>query len=214
MADIELRGVSFAYPRQARVLDMVSLHVATGTCLAILGPSGSGKTTILRLVAGLETPDAGEVRVGGRIVSQVRPEARNIGLVTQIPALYPQLDVKSNLGFALKFQPVDRIERERRVKSITEALELTALVDRMPHELSGGEKQRVALGRALVRQPAVLLLDEPLASLDVPLRANVRETVIAARKRLAMTTLWVTHDPLEAGSVGDRVVTLEAGRIV
>jgi ABC-type sugar transport system ATPase subunit len=214
MADVVLTAVSFTFPGGGRAVDGVSLAVPAGEGLAILGPSGCGKTTLLRLVAGLEFPTAGEVRVGGREVSRVRPEDRGVAIVPQVPVCYPQLSVRDNLGFALRFRPVAKDEAARRVKDVAAGLGLSELLDRMPHQLSGGQRQRVSLGRALVRRPAVLLLDEPLAHLDVPLRAAVRDAVTAYRKQYAMTTLWVTHDPAEADAAGDWVGEMEAGKLL
>src|SRR5262249_17970954 len=158
MADVSLERVSFVFPGGGRAVDGVSLRVAGGECVAVLGASGCGKTTLLRLVAGLEVPTAGEVRLGGRVVTEPRPEDRNVGLVPQVPAAYPQLSVRENLGFGLRFRAVPRDEADRRVKEVAAVLGLSGLLDRLPHQLSGGERQRVALGRAIVRRPAVLLL--------------------------------------------------------
>jgi multiple sugar transport system ATP-binding protein len=214
MAEVRLEAVSFVFPGGVRAVDGVSLLVAAGECLAVLGPSGCGKTTLLRLVAGLEEPTAGEVRVGGRVVSWVRPEDRDVGLVPQVPAVYPHLTARENLGFGLRFRAVAKDEAQRRVNEVAAALGLTELLGRLPHQLSGGERQRVALGRALVRRPAVLLLDEPLAHLDVPRRAAVRDEVIRLRKHFGMTALWVTHDPAEAAAAGDRVAEMDAGKLL
>lgn len=214
MVDVALTAVSFVFPGGVRAVSDVTLTVAVGECLAVLGPSGCGKTTLLRLVAGLEVPTTGEVRVGGRIVSRVRPEDRNVALVPQVPAVYPHLSVRDNLGFGLMYRAVARDEIARRVKQVAAALDVAALLDRWPHQLSGGQRQRVVLGRALVRRPAVLLLDEPLGQLDVPLRAAVREEVTRLRKQFGMTTLWVTHDPVEATAAGDRQAEMESGLLV
>ena len=214
MADVALSGVSFAFPGGVRALNAVTLSVAAGECVAVLGPSGCGKTTLLRLVAGLDKPAAGEVRVGGRVVTDVRPEARGVGFVPQVPVAYPQLSVRANLGFALRFLPVPPDEAARRVADVAAALGLSDLLDRLPHQLSGGQRQRVSLGRALVRRPAVLLLDEPIAHLDVPLRAAVREYVTDFRRQYRTTVIWVTHDPAEANAAGDRVIEMDAGTIL
>ena len=214
MTEVRLEGVSKIYPGGVRAPDGVSLTVAAGECVAVLGPSGCGKTTLLRLVAGLEEPTAGRVLVGGRDVNRLRPQDRGVSLVAQTPVLYPTLTARENLRFSLRFQPVPAAEADRRVTEVAAALGLAELLGRMPHQLSGGQQQRVALGRALVRRPAVLLLDEPLAHLDVPLRAAVREAVLGVRKTVGMTALWVTHDPAEAAAVGDRVIEMGAGKVV
>ncbi|HUR54267.1 MAG TPA: ABC transporter ATP-binding protein [Gemmataceae bacterium] len=198
------------YPRGVRAVRDVTLAVAAGECVAVVGPSGCGKTTLLRLVAGLEVPTTGEVRLGGRIVTSIRPQDRDIALMSQGHALYPQLTVRENLAFGLRFRDVPRTEVEKRVGEMAEMLGLTPLLDRLPHQLSGGQQQRVALGRCAARRPAVLLLDEPLSHLDAPLRAGVRAEIVRVRKQFGMTAMWVTHDPDEARAVGERVVEMKA----
>ena len=211
--DIQLDGVTKVYPGGVRAVTGVTLTVAAGACVAVVGPSGCGKTTLLRLVAGLEEPTTGEVRLGGRVVTHLRPQDRDIALMSQGHALYPQLTVRENLAFGLRFRAVPRDEIERRVRQVAESLGLAALLDRLPHQLSGGQQQRVALGRCAVRRPAVLLLDEPLAHLDAPLRAGVGAEIVRVREQYGITTLWVTHDPDEARAVGDRVIDMTGGGI-
>lgn len=210
MPDITLDRVSKTYPGGVRAVGDITLSLAAGECVAVVGPSGCGKTTLLRLVAGLEEPTSGEVMIGGRVVTSVRPQDRDIALMSQGHALYPQLTVRDNLAFGLRFRDVPRIEIEKRVHEMAELLGLTALLDRLPHQLSGGQAQRVALGRCTVRRPAVLLLDEPLSHLDAPLRTGVRAEILRVRREIGMTAMWVTHDPDEARAVGDRVVEIKA----
>jgi ABC-type sugar transport system ATPase subunit len=212
MAELRFEGVSKVYPNGVRAVDGVTFAVETDT-VAIVGPSGGGKSTLLRLAAGLEEPTAGTVTLGGRPVTAIPPEARGVAMAFQIPALYPHLTVRENLAFALRYQPIPAAEGAERVSIAAAALDIAGLLDRMPHELSGGQRQRVALGRCLVRRPAVLLLDEPLAHLDVPLRAAVRAVVTNHEIAFATTVLWVTHDPQEARQVAKRVLTMEGGRL-
>jgi ABC-type sugar transport system ATPase subunit len=210
MPDITLDRVSKVYPGGATALSDITLSLAAGECVAVVGPSGCGKTTLLRLVAGLEEPTAGEVKIGGRIVSRIPPQDRDVSLMPQGNALYPQFTVRENLAFGLRFRAVPPAEIAKRVNDTAGMLELTALLDRLPHQLSGGQQQRVALGRCAVRRPAVLLLDEPLSHLDAPLRAGVRAEILRVRREFGMTAMWVTHDPDEARAVGDRVVEMKA----
>jgi ABC-type sugar transport system ATPase subunit len=214
MADVRLSGVAKVYPGGVRAADGITLSVAGGECLAVVGPSGCGKTTLLRLIAGLEAPTAGAVRLGGRDVGTLRPQDRDVAIVFQAPALYPQLTTFENLAFGLRARKADPAEVERRVREAAAALGLADLLGRLPHELSGGQQQRVALGRALVRRPAVLLLDEPLAHLDAPLKGRVRDEVVRTRRQFGITSVWVTHDPGEAAAVGDRVAEMAAGQVV
>jgi len=213
MTDIRFENVSKTYPGGVRAADGVSLAVMSGETVAIVGPSGGGKTTLLRLAAGLEEPTSGAVTLGGRAVTAIPPEARGLAMAFQVPALYPHLTVRENLGFPLRYQSVPAGEAAERASAAAAALEIADLLDRMPHELSGGERQRVALGRCLVRRPAVLLLDEPLAHLDVPLRAAVRSVITNHTIAFATTVLWVTHDPQEARQVAKRVLEMREGRL-
>ena len=212
MGEVRFEGVSKVYAGGVRAADGVSLVVAAGERLAVVGPSGGGKTTLLRLAAGLETPTSGEVRLGGRLVTEIPPEERSVAMAFQVPALYPHLTVRGSLAFPLRYHPAP--DAEQRIRDTAVSLDIAGLLDRMPHELSGGQRQRVALGRCLVRRPAVLLLDEPLSQLDVPLRAAVREVILGACREWGTTVMWVTHDPAEAAAVGDRVAEMRGGRLV
>jgi ABC-type Fe3+/spermidine/putrescine transport system ATPase subunit len=202
-----------------QALNDVSLDVATGEAVVILGPSGCGKTTLLRLIAGLEVPDDGEIRLAGTQVSApgralVPPHNRGIGYVFQDLALWPHLTVHENLDFALESARMPRIERRARAHEVLTLVRIEQLSNRFPHELSGGEQQRVALARALVSQPRVLLLDEPLSSLDPELRATLRAELARLQRALGVTTIYVTHDTEDVAVLADRVVEMRAGRIV
>lgn len=197
----------------------VSLDVAAGEVVVILGPSGCGKTTLLRLIAGLDVPDSGEIWLSGSQVaaagrSMVPPYKRAIGFVFQDLALWPHLSVRGNLDFVLESARVARSERSARAEEILGLVRIEALGDRYPHELSGGEQQRVALARALVGKPRVLLLDEPLSSLDPELRATLRAELAQLTRRVKVTAMYVTHDRDDAAAVGERVVQMRDGRII
>ena len=207
-------GVTRAYSPGVAALDVLDLTIKEGERLAVLGPSGSGKTTLLRLIAGLETPDEGTIRIDGRDTRGVPPHQRDVAMVFQNPALYPHLNVMKNLAFGLKARRVGRRERNTRTREMAEMLGLARLLNRKPDELSGGERQRVALGRAVVRKPRVLLLDEPFSNLDEPLRAVLRAELIAIHQRFGSTLVHVTHDQVEALSLGDRVAVLDQGRLM
>jgi multiple sugar transport system ATP-binding protein len=189
----------------------LDLDVGDGELLVLVGPSGSGKSTALRMLAGLEPLDAGAVYIGDRDVSNVRPRDRDIAMVFQNYALYPQLTVAENMGFALKQHGVPKQERVARVRETARILDLEAFLDRKPKHLSGGQRQRVAMGRAIVRQPAVYLMDEPLSNLDAKLRVQTRTEVVELQTRLGVTTVYVTHDQVEAMTMGDRVAVLKDG---
>jgi multiple sugar transport system ATP-binding protein len=192
-------------------VDSLSLDIADGELLVLVGPSGSGKSTALRMLAGLEPLDAGAVHIGDRDVSNVRPRDRNIAMVFQNYALYPQLSVAENMGFALKQHGVPKEERIARVRETARILDLEPFLDRKPRHLSGGQRQRVAMGRAIVRQPAVYLMDEPLSNLDAKLRVQTRAEVVELQHRLGVTTVYVTHDQVEAMTMGHRVAVLKDG---
>jgi ABC-type sugar transport system ATPase subunit len=209
---IRLESLSKAYGR-VTALDGVDLDVRTGELLTLVGPSGSGKTTILRLIAGLESPDRGRVLVGGRDVAAVAPHRRAVAMVFQDYALYPHLTVRGNLLFGLRVRRVARAEADRLARGAAERLGIADLLDRYPDQMSGGQRQRVALARALVRDPSVYLLDEPLASLDAPLRFATRADLLAMHRQLRTTMIHVTHDQAEAMMLGDRVVVLDRGRV-
>jgi ABC-type sugar transport system ATPase subunit len=192
----------------------LDLTVPAGELLVVLGPSGSGKTTLLRLIAGLQAPSTGSVWIGGRDVTDFAPHLRDVAMVFQHPALYPHLTIFDNLAFGLRARSAPRHELRTRVNTIAGMLELDQLLERRPVELSGGEQQRVAIGRALVRQPRVILLDEPFSNLDLPLRANLRERVVQLQRKFGTTLIHVTHDQGEALVMGHRVVVLDRGRML
>jgi multiple sugar transport system ATP-binding protein len=227
MVMLALEGVVKTYPSGTVALRNVSLNVGDGELLVLLGPSGCGKTTLLRLVAGLEQPTAGTIRLGGRAVNDEPPRRRDVALVFQRPALYPHLSARENLAFGLRLAhrgpwwrrllPVGEVplstEDVERITAAAEVLGLVGLLDRRPAELSGGEQQRVALGRALVRRPGLLLLDEPLSNLDAQLRLEMRRQLLLLRRRFRATMIHVTHDQDEALNLGDRVAILDRGTL-
>ncbi len=223
MADVTLAGVEKRYPQNITAVSDLTLHVNDGELLTVLGPSGCGKTTTLRLIAGLEKPTHGQVRIAGRVVNALPPHRRQLALVFQRPALYPFLTVGQNLAFGLELGRsglwpwgaghAGRAEIAARVADTARLLRIDRLLDRRPLELSGGEQQRVALGRALVRRPQALLLDEPLASLDAPLRLEMRREMHLLQRHLRATMVYVTHDQEEALTLGDRVAVLWQGRL-
>ena len=192
-------------------VDSLNLDIADGELLVLVGPSGSGKSTALRMLAGLEPLDSGAIHIGDRDVSNVRPRDRDIAMVFQNYALYPQLSVAENMGFALKQHGVPKEERITRVRETARILDLEPFLDRKPRHLSGGQRQRVAMGRAIVRQPAVYLMDEPLSNLDAKLRVQTRTEVVELQARLGVTTVYVTHDQVEAMTMGHRVAVLKDG---
>ena len=198
---------------QAPAVDRLDLELEDGELLVLVGPSGSGKSTALRMLAGLEEVDGGAVYIGERDVTDIAPKHRDIAMVFQNYALYPYLDVRSNIGFPLKVAGVRKAERERRVSDAAEMLGLSSLLDRKPAQLSGGERQRAAMGRAIVRNPQVFLMDEPLSNLDAKLRVRMRVDIAALQRQLGVTTLYVTHDQVEAMTMGQRVAVLRDGRL-
>ena len=196
---------------QIPAVSQLDLDIADGEFMVLVGPSGSGKSTALRMMAGLEDVDEGEIRIGGQDVSQKPPKDRDIAMVFQNYALYPHMTVAENMGFALKLQRVSKDERNAKVRRAAELLDLEAYLDRKPKALSGGQRQRVAMGRAIVREPSVFLMDEPLSNLDAKLRVETRANIAALQARLGTTTVYVTHDQVEAMTMGDRVAVLKAG---
>ncbi len=192
-------------------VDELDLDIGDGELLVLVGPSGSGKSTALRMLAGLEPLDGGAIRIGDRDVSNVRPRDRDIAMVFQNYALYPQLSVAENMGFALKQKKVPKEERTARVREAARVLDLEPYLERKPKNLSGGQRQRVAMGRAIVRKPAVYLMDEPLSNLDAKLRVQTRTEVVELQNRLGVTTVYVTHDQVEAMTMGHRVAVLKDG---
>jgi len=195
-------------------LDSLDLDISDGEFMVLVGPSGSGKTTALRMLAGLEPLDGGRVEIGGRDVSDVPPKDRDIAMVFQNYALYPQKTVADNMAFALKMQKVPKADRDRRVMEAARLLDLDeGLLSRKPRQLSGGQRQRVAMGRAIVREPKVFLMDEPLSNLDAKLRVQTRSQIAELQRRLQITTVYVTHDQVEAMTMGHRVAVLSQGQL-
>ena len=213
MARVELVRLSKTFADGTRALVDLDLAVDDGEFLVLVGPSGCGKSTALRLLAGLEPPDGGEIRIDGELVTALSPQQRNIAMVFQNYALYPHMSVRANLAFPLRMRKFARAEIASRVQAAAELLELGALLERRPQELSGGQRQRVAMGRAIVREPRVFLMDEPLSNLDARLRVQIRTDIANLQRRLGTTTLYVTHDQVEAMTLGQRVAVLNAGRL-
>ena len=212
MAEVDYLEATRLYPGTPKpAVNKLNLTVADGELLVLVGPSGSGKSTALRMLAGLEPLDAGRILIGGNDVSNVRPRERDIAMVFQNYALYPNLDVAQNMGFALKQQGVRKEERAKRVQEVAKLLDLEPYLGRKPRNLSGGQRQRVAMGRAIVRRPRVYLMDEPLSNLDAKLRVQTRAELVELQKRLAVTTVYVTHDQVEAMTMGHRVAVLRDG---
>jgi multiple sugar transport system ATP-binding protein len=212
MARVELRKLRRRYPgADTAALSGLDLEVGDGELLVLVGPSGCGKSTALRLIAGLDTPDGGTIRIDDRDVGDVPPQDRDVAMVFQGYALYPHLTARDNIAFPLKMRGVGPAERRRRVDEVAAMLGLSRLLDRRPGELSGGERQRVAMGRAVVRSPKVFLFDEPLSNLDAALRGELRVEIAALVRRLGVTSLYVTHDQVEAMTMGDRIAVLRGG---
>lgn len=212
MAVVETRGIKKHFD-EVRAVDGVDLSVREGEFLVLLGPSGCGKTTLLRMIAGLEQPTAGDVLIGGQTVTDLPPRDRQIGMVFQSYALYPHMSVFDNIAFPLKAQRVPRRAMTEKVERAASLLGIEKLLKRKPRQLSGGERQRVALARALVKEPTVLLLDEPLSNLDAKLRASARDELQRFQRRLGITTIFVTHDQIEAMGLGDRIAVMYQGRV-
>ncbi|MGO4220496.1 ABC transporter ATP-binding protein [Lysobacter sp. TAF61] len=213
MAKVTLDRLRKVYPNGFVGVDDASFEIADGELLVLVGPSGCGKSTLLRMIAGLEQISSGELRIGERLVNDVAPKDRDIAMVFQSYALYPHMSVAENLGFGLMLRGAGKDEIGRRVREAAAMLELESLLDRKPAALSGGQRQRVALGRALVRQPQVFLLDEPLSNLDAKLRASTRVEIARLHRQLGTTMVYVTHDQIEAMTLGQRIVVLDKGRI-
>jgi multiple sugar transport system ATP-binding protein len=213
MARVELEHVDKTFPDGTRAAADVTLQVADSELLVLVGPSGCGKSTVLRLVAGLETATAGTIRIGDRVVNDVRPQERNVAMVFQDYALYPHMTTRRNLEFPLRMRRQRRSEIDRSVARVAGLLEIGHLLDRLPRQLSGGQRQRVAMGRALVREPAASLLDEPLSNLDPRLRVQVRAEIQDLQARTRTTMLYVTHDQVEAMTLGHRVAVMDSGRL-
>ncbi|MEN9630906.1 MAG: hypothetical protein RJA10_4134 [Pseudomonadota bacterium] len=216
MGAISLRSVEKTYgsgAKSVKVIHGVNAEIPDGEFIVIVGPSGCGKSTLLRMVAGLEEITGGEIHIGGRIVNKLEPAERDIAMVFQNYALYPHMTVYENMAYGLKIAKVPKAEIEVRVQKAAKILELGALLDRTPRQLSGGQRQRVAMGRAIVRQPAVFLFDEPLSNLDAKLRAQTRLEIQKLHRELGVTSMFVTHDQVEAMTLAQRMIVMNAGRI-
>jgi sn-glycerol 3-phosphate transport system ATP-binding protein len=213
VAEVRYEQIRKVFAGETVALEDFTLTIADGEFMILVGPSGCGKTTALRLVAGLERPTAGRIGIGDRIVNDVSPRDRDIAMVFQNYALYPHMTVYRNLAFGLKERKVARAEINRRVREIGEMLGLEELMKRRPAQLSGGQRQRVAMGRALVREPKAFLLDEPLSNLDAKLRVQMRAELKRLHQRLGITTIYVTHDQVEAMTLGDRIAVMSAGQL-
>jgi ABC-type sugar transport system ATPase subunit len=213
MASITLTALTLTYPNGTRAVDGVDLTLEDGAFLAILGPSGCGKSSLLRLIAGLEAPTSGSIRMDGADVTRLEPKDRDVAMVFQGLALYPHMTVAENMALGLRARKTPADETDRRVKEAAETLGLTRYLRKRPRELSGGERQRVAVGRALVRRPKIFLFDEPLSSLDAQLRQELREELARLHRLTRTTSIYVTHDQKEALSLGDQVLVMSAGRV-
>jgi len=216
VAAISLRAIQKTYgngPKSVKVIHGVDAEISDGEFIVIVGPSGCGKSTLLRMVAGLEEITGGEIHIGGRIVNRLEPSERDIAMVFQNYALYPHMSVFDNMAYGLKIAKVPLAEIKTRVDKAARILELGALLERRPRELSGGQRQRVAMGRAIVRQPAVFLFDEPLSNLDAKLRAQTRLEIQKLHRELGITSLFVTHDQVEAMTLAQRMMVMNAGRM-
>jgi sn-glycerol 3-phosphate transport system ATP-binding protein len=213
MANVTLRNVRKAYPNGFEAIKGINVDIADGQFCVLVGPSGCGKSTLLRMVAGLETITSGEIDIGGRIVNQIEPADRDIAMVFQNYALYPHMSVYNNMAYGLRNRGMAKPEIETRVQEAARILELTAMLDRKPRQLSGGQRQRVAMGRAIVRQPKLFLFDEPLSNLDAKLRIAMRVEIRKLQRRLSTTSIYVTHDQLEAMTLADILVVMNAGQV-
>ena len=212
MSTVDIRNVRKSYSNH-EVIHGVSVHIPDGEFVALVGPSGCGKSTLLRMIAGLEEITAGEIVIGDRVVNDVAPKHRDIAMVFQNYALYPHMNVRDNMGFALRQRGTPKAEIQSRVMEAARILGLDQLLDRKPRALSGGQRQRVAMGRAIVRQPNVFLFDEPLSNLDAKLRGEMRSELKELHQRLQTTTVYVTHDQIEAMTLADRVVVMNSGNV-
>jgi multiple sugar transport system ATP-binding protein len=212
-ASVTMHRLTKIYPTGVTAVRDLDLHIDAGEFVVLVGPSGCGKTTALRMVAGLERISAGTLRFGDRVVNDVPPRQRDVAMVFQSYALYPHLTVAQNIGFWMENQKIPDTERQRRVRDTAAILGLTEQLNRKPRQLSGGQKQRVAMGRAIVREPAIFLMDEPLSNLDAKLRVQMRAEMLAVQRRIGAATLYVTHDQIEAMTMGDRVAVLRDGQL-
>ena len=213
MAAVTLDKVTKIYPNGFQAVTDLSLELVDGEFLVLVGPSGCGKSTALRMIAGLEDISGGELKLGDRRVNEVEPKDRDIAMVFQNYALYPQMTVRENIAFPLKLRKVGKSDLHRQVEEAAQILELTEQLDKKPAQLSGGQRQRVAMGRAIVRQPALFLMDEPLSNLDAKLRVQMRADIAGIQRELGVTTFYVTHDQVEAMTMGDRVAVIKDGHL-
>jgi sn-glycerol 3-phosphate transport system ATP-binding protein len=213
VAEIVLKDVQKSYTKDVRVIHGVTMAIADGEFIVIVGPSGCGKSTLLRMIAGLETISGGEITIGGRVVNDVEPKDRNIAMVFQNYALYPHMTVYENMSYGLRIRRFAPTQIEERVQRAAKILELGPFLQRRPRELSGGQRQRVAMGRAIVREPAAFLFDEPLSNLDAKLRVQMRLEIQKLHHELKTTSIFVTHDQVEAMTLADRMIVMNAGRV-
>ena len=213
MGAIKIKDVGKIYPNGTRALEDVNIEINDGEFVVLVGPSGCGKTTLLRMVAGLEDITEGEISIGEKVVNEVAPKDRDIAMVFQNYALYPHMSVYDNMAFSLKLRKLPKEEIEKKVKDAAKTLEISELLDRKPKALSGGQRQRVAMGRAIVRNPEAFLMDEPLSNLDAKLRVQMRAELGQLHTQLETTTLYVTHDQVEAMTMGDRVAVIRKGEL-
>ncbi|HLG46676.1 MAG TPA: sn-glycerol-3-phosphate import ATP-binding protein UgpC [Reyranella sp.] len=211
MAQVHLRGVKKTYDNKVAVIHGIDMEIADGEFIVIVGPSGCGKSTLLRMVAGLERITGGQVAIGERVVNELEPKDRDIAMVFQNYALYPHMSVYRNMAYGLKIRGLARDDIDGRVRKAAKILELEKLLDRLPRQLSGGQRQRVAMGRAIVREPAVFLFDEPLSNLDAKLRVQMRLEIKRLQRELGVTSIYVTHDQVEAMTLADRLIVMNAG---
>src|SRR5215217_2341173 len=211
MARVELEKITKIYPGNVRAVNAIDLSIRDQEFVVLVGPAGCGKSTTLRMVAGLEEISNGIIRIGDRVVNDVPPKNRDIAMVFQNYALYPHMSVYKNMAFALELRRTPREEIKKRVGAVADMLGLSQLLERKPKQLSGGQRQRVALGRAIVREPKVFLMDEPLSNLDAKLRVQTRAELIKLHRRLGITTIYVTHDQVEAMTMGDRIAVMSNG---
>ncbi|MDP1612330.1 MAG: sn-glycerol-3-phosphate import ATP-binding protein UgpC [Sulfuritalea sp.] len=211
MSSVSIRNVHKSFGT-VKVIQGINVDIGDGEFVVMVGPSGCGKSTLLRMVAGLETISSGDIAIGERVVNDLEPKDRNIAMVFQNYALYPHMSVRQNMAYGLKIRRMAPADIEAHVKRAAEILELGPYLDRKPRELSGGQRQRVAMGRAIVREPAVFLFDEPLSNLDAKLRVQMRAELQALHRRLATTSLYVTHDQVEAMTLAQRMIVMNAGR--
>jgi len=211
MANVQLKNIGKSYPNGFKAIHSLNLEVHDGELLVLVGPSGCGKSTALRMIAGLEGISDGELSIGPRIVNKLAPKDRDIAMVFQSYALYPHMTVYDNIGFSLKMAKMPSAEADKVIREAARILELDELLERKPGQLSGGQRQRVAMGRAIVRKPSVFLMDEPLSNLDAKLRVQMRAEIARLQDRLGVTTIYVTHDQVEAMTMGDRVAVMKSG---